>query len=118
MTMANLQDLGAQDLGAAGVQTSLERMGGQLRARGATSADARQDGGLRSAFDAFVGQTFYGQLLSAMRKTVGKPAYFHGGRGEEVFQAQLDQVLAEHMTEASANQFSGPMFDLFTLPRG
>ena len=72
---------------------------------------------LRKAFDSFVGQTFYGQLLQAMRKTVDKPAYFHGGRGEEVFQAQLDQILAERMTEATADQFTGPMFELFTMHR-
>lgn len=72
---------------------------------------------LRKAFGDFVGQTFYGQMLSAMRQTVGKPAYFHGGRAEEVFQAQLDQVLAEKMSDATADQFSGPMFDLFTLSR-
>ena len=70
---------------------------------------------LKEAFNSFVGQTFYGQLLGAMRKTVGEPAYFHGGRAEEVFQKQLDQVLSEYMTEASADSFTGPMFELFQL---
>jgi hypothetical protein len=56
-------------------------------------------------------------MMSAMRKTVDKPAYFHGGRSEEVFQSQLDQILSERMSEASAEQFTGPMFDLFTLGR-
>jgi peptidoglycan hydrolase FlgJ len=72
---------------------------------------------LREAFTDFVGQTFYGQLLSAMRKTVGKPAYFHGGRGEEVFQGQMDQLLGEKLADSSADQFSGPMFELFQLSR-
>ncbi len=72
---------------------------------------------LREAFDSFVGQTFYGQMLKAMRQSVEKPAYFHGGRAEEVFQGQLDQMLAEEMTEASAEQFTGPMFELFNLSR-
>lgn len=71
----------------------------------------------REAFDDFVGQTFYGQMLSAMRKTVDKPAYFHGGRAEEVFQAQLDQTLAEHLSDSTAEQFTGPMFELFNLAR-
>ena len=53
-----------------------------------------------------------------MRKTVGKPAYFHGGMGEELFQGQLDQVLVEHLSEASGDTFSKPMFDLFMMPRG
>jgi flagellar protein FlgJ len=75
------------------------------------------DGKLREVFDDFVGQTFYGQLLSSMRSTLDKPAYFHGGRAEEAFQAQLDQVLAEKMADASAEQFTGPMFDLFSMNR-
>jgi peptidoglycan hydrolase FlgJ len=72
---------------------------------------------LRKAFDQFVGEAFYGQLLGAMRKTVGEPAYFYGGRAEEIFQGQLDQVMAQEMTEAGANSFTGPMFELFNLQR-
>ncbi len=72
---------------------------------------------LREAFDAFVGETFYAHLIQSMRKTIGKPAYFHGGRGEQVFQGQLDQLLAQRMSESSAEQFSGPMFELFELRR-
>jgi hypothetical protein len=72
---------------------------------------------LREAFDDFVGQTFYSQMLSAMRKTVDKPAYFHGGQAEEVFQSQLDQTFAERLADATAQQFTGPMFDLFTMSR-
>ena len=40
---------------------------------------------LRKAFDEFVGQTFYGQLLKEMRKSQGNVAYFGGGQAEEVF---------------------------------
>ena len=87
--------------------------GKSLERGGATNADPK----LREAFDDFVGQTFYGQMLSAMRNTLEKPAYFHGGRAEEAFQAQLDQVLAEKMADASAAQFTGPMFDLFSMSR-
>ena len=72
---------------------------------------------LREAFDDFVGQTFFQQMLSAMRKTVDKPAYFHGGRAEEVFQGQLDQVLSEHMTKAAAADFTDPLFELYSLKR-
>ena len=75
------------------------------------------NGELKEAFTDFVGQTFFGQMLAAMRKTVGKPAYFHGGRAEEVFQGQLDQVLSEKLSEASADSFSQPMYELFMLPR-
>ena len=81
------------------------------------TTDEADSGELRRAFDSFVGETFYGQMLKSMRKTVGKPAYFHGGRAEEVFQGQLDQILAEEMTEASASTFTGPMYELFNLSR-
>jgi len=66
---------------------------------------------LRERFTQFVGEAFFGQMIKAMRATTGKPAYFHGGRAEEVFQGQLDQKLAEHLTEASADRFAEPMFE-------
>ena len=72
---------------------------------------------LRQAFNSFVGQAFFGQLLQAMRKTVGQPAYFHGGRAEEIFQQQLDQILGEKLAERSGKTFSEPMFALFKLSR-
>lgn len=75
------------------------------------------DDEFRRTFQQFVGQTLFGQMLKAMRSTVGKPAYFHGGRAEEIFSQQLDQVLAEKLAEASGEQFSQPMFDLFSLNR-
>jgi Rod binding domain-containing protein len=83
----------------------------------APSSSAAADPKLRQAFDAFVGEAFFAQTLKSMRKTLGKPAYFHGGRTEEVFQQQLDQVLAEKLSSASGDKLSGPMFELFTLPR-
>ncbi|KAA1259521.1 Rod binding protein [Rubripirellula obstinata] len=72
---------------------------------------------LREAFTDFVGQTLFGSMLSSMRKTVGKPAYMHGGRTEEVFQQQLDQHIVDDMTESSADRFSDPMFELFNMQR-
>jgi Rod binding domain-containing protein len=92
---------------------------GQLPAPQTVAPKAAQDDPkLREAFGQFVGETFFGQMLKAMRKTQNKPAYFHGGRGEEVFQQQLDQVLAEKLTAASSQQFSEPMMELFMLQRG
>lgn len=80
-----------------------------------SAADAA-DGKLRKQFDTFIGEAFYGQLLAALRKsTSGHAAYFHGGQAEETFRAQLDQVLSTKMTEASASQFTGPLFELFQL---
>jgi peptidoglycan hydrolase FlgJ len=77
--------------------------GPSLKGRGNESA-------LRGKFTEFVGQAFFGQMLKSMRATVGKPAYFHGGRAEEVFQSQLDQTMSEHLTEASASKIAEPMF--------
>ena len=72
---------------------------------------------LRETFNEFVGQTFFGQLLATMRKTVSQSEYFHGGRGEEIFQAQMDQILVERLSETSAKQIAGPMFELSQLGR-
>jgi Rod binding domain-containing protein len=70
---------------------------------------------MRETFDSFVGETFYGQMLASMRKTVGKAAYFDGGRAEEIFRGQLDQVIAQDLAKSAAPSFTGPMFDLFSL---
>lgn len=78
-----------------------------------------QQGGseLQEAFTDFVGQTLFGSMLASMRETVGKPAYFDGGRTEEVFQKQLDQQIVEQLTDASAESIAEPMFELFNLQR-
>ena len=81
------------------------------------SPSDRDDAELRETFNSFVGQVFFGQLLKSMRKTLGKPAYFHGGRAEEMFQQQLDQILGEKLAETSGKKFSEPMFELFNLGR-
>ncbi len=87
------------------------------RAASPPSPSSPDDARLRETFNSFVGQVFFGQLLKAMRKTVGKPAYFHGGRAEEIFQQQLDEILGEKLAEASGEKFSEPMFELFKLSR-
>ncbi len=72
----------------------------------------------REQFTKFVGQALFGGMLSTMRKSTGQAAYMHGGRTEEVFQKQLDQVLVEELTEASSGTISDPMYDLFMAQRG
>jgi len=72
---------------------------------------------LQDAFTDFVGQTLFGSMLASMRKTVGKPAYMHGGRTKEVFQKQLDQIMVEHLTEASVLEIAQPMFELLQMQR-
>ncbi len=75
------------------------------------------DNELRTAFDSFVGETFYSQMIKSMHKLHGKPAYFYGGRAEEAFQQQLDQTWSQQMSKATAHSFTGPMFDHFMLGR-
>ncbi len=70
---------------------------------------------LREVFRDFVGQTLFAEMLRAMRKTLGKPAYFHGGRAEEIFQAELDRHLVEKAAQKSGEHFADQMFELFTL---
>jgi hypothetical protein len=72
---------------------------------------------LQKAFSDFVGQTFFGELVKQMRATVKKPAFFHGGMGEDIFQSQLDQILVERISETSAKTFSDPMYQLLVAPR-
>ncbi len=66
---------------------------------------------VKEKFTQFVGEAFYGQMFKAMRSTVGKPAYFYGGRAEEAFQGQLDQTLTEQLTKTTASKFAEPMFE-------
>ena len=47
----------------------------------------------------WVGQTFFGLLLSEMRRTVPKDGMFSGGRAEEVFQQMTDQIMAKELAK-------------------
>lgn len=72
---------------------------------------------VREAFQDFVGQTFFSQMIASMRSTQGEPAYFGGSQAEKIFQGQFDQQLAEYLSDASAASFSDPMYKLFQLKR-
>ena len=72
---------------------------------------------LRKAFDEFVGETFYGQMIKSMRKSQGEVAYVGGGQAEQIFTQQLDQALTKKMTHIGASKISGPMYQLFTQGR-
>lgn len=74
-------------------------------------------GDLKDAFQDFVGQTFFGEMIKAFRTTQQPSKYFHGGRAEEIFQGQFDQVLSETLSDSSAEQIANPMYELFMLKR-
>jgi len=82
----------------------------QLAEQKDADASVRKAREVQAAFNDFVGQTFFGQMIKAMRSSVGRPAYFHGGRAEEMFRSQLDQTMAEQMADQSAAKVAGPMF--------
>ena len=78
----------------------------------AVTRSEADDEEFRKVFHQFVGQTMFGQMLKSMRETQQKPAYFHGGRVEEIFQEQLDNVLIDKMTAATPHSFSDTIFQL------
>ncbi len=56
---------------------------------------------LRHAAEQLVGITFYQTLLQSAHNSTLKGEYGHGGRGEEMFTAQLDVIFAERAAESS-----------------
>src|SRR5947199_8382003 len=71
---------------------------------------------LKQAFTDFVGQTFFGEMMKQMRSTLDKPAFFHGGMREHIFQRQLDQVLVERLSDSSSSAISDPLYHLPIAP--
>jgi Rod binding domain-containing protein len=65
---------------------------------------------LPEAFDQFVGDTFFRQMLKSLRSTTGKPAFMHGGQAEVMFQSQMDEILITDMAKATRDSFSGELF--------
>ena len=67
---------------------------------------ARRVDELRGTAGRIVGSIFYGTLLRIQRESSLKGPYGHGGRGEEVFRAQLDQIFAEQAGRARASDLT------------
>src|SRR6187431_2755004 len=107
----------ALDTGSAGQTQAFQSLVNSAKPPAAAHRGGHDTPELKKAFNDFVGQTFFGELLKQMRATLDKPAFFHGGMGEDIFQSQLDQVLVEKMTESSVKTFSDPMYQLLMAPR-
>jgi len=73
----------------------------------------KKETSLRQAFQGFVAGTFYKQMFQSLRKMHGKPAYFHGGSAEEMFQSQMDQQVAEDLAREQGSRFSDALFSVF-----
>ena len=97
---------------AASTLDTYQRADGSVATRLDTVKQAEEDKKLRDVLHQVVGQTLFGQMLKAMRATQEKNHYFDGGRAEEIFQSQLDQVLVERMTQATSRSLSEPMYKL------
>jgi len=72
-------------------------------------ARQKANGTLRKVADQVVGSVFYGTLLRQLRASALQGAYGHGGHGERVFQAQLDQTLAEQAGQARTFDLSAAL---------
>lgn len=88
----------------------LPRLGGRSTSR--TGSDL-PGGELEEKFEEFVGTVFFAQFMKAMRRTAGKPAYFHGGQAEEIFQGQLDQTLIEQLAKQQGGSLGAELFERF-----
>jgi len=66
---------------------------------------------VHEAFSSFIGETFYAQMMKAMRSTVDEAAYFNGGQAEKMFRSQLDQQMAQELAAQTGDRFAEPMFE-------
>ncbi len=82
-----------------------------------SKAPTPDDASAKKQFQEILGELLFGQMLKSMRRTVDKPAYFHGGRAEEAFTQQLDQMLAQKMSQSAGDQVFGPMYELWSAGR-
>ncbi len=82
------------------------------RAASSKQADMREKVG------DLVGNIFYGTLLRQMQESKLKGEYFHGGRGEEVFRAQLGMELAKRMGQSPTDPMANMIYDSFVRRQG
>ena len=85
-----------------------------VAALSSTPIDASRAAELKKVFNQFAAGTFYREMLEAMRKGTGKPAYFDGGQAEEIFRGELDRQIADRLVEQHGEQFSKPLFENFS----
>ena len=64
----------------------------------------------REAFQSAVAGTFFKLMIKSMHKMHGKPAYFHGGQAEEMFQGQMDQVFSENFARSNGASLTDALY--------
>lgn len=57
-----------------------------------------------------VGQVFFGQILKMARNSAFKSDLMHGGRGEDIFGAQLDAEFAHQLGQKMNNQLTESIY--------
>jgi Rod binding domain-containing protein len=67
----------------------------------------------KAAFQDFVAGTFYKEMLKSLHKMHDKPAYFHGGQAEKIFQGQLDQQVAEDLARGRGGELADSLYQAF-----
>lgn len=70
----------------------------------------RRKAALRQMSEEMVGATFFGQMLKSSRNSPLKGTFGHGGRGEDVFGAQLDLELARRAGRGMKNSLSEAIY--------
>lgn len=68
---------------------------------------------LRKTVNEVVGVTFFAPVLKSAHNSVLKGKYGHGGRGEDIFQGQMDLELARSMGGSVGNNLTEAMFKSF-----
>lgn len=80
----------------------------------AVPASARTPQGramLRKAVGEVLGTIFIGGMLRTARNSAIRGKYGHGGRGERVFRAQLDELLAQKIGGRMQNRLTDAICD-------
>lgn len=85
-------------------------------ARVATASPQQRPRLLRQAVQEVVGEMFYAPMLQMARQSPFKSRLGHGGRGEDIFGAQLDMELAKRVARATSSSLVDAVYD--NLSRG
>lgn len=72
-----------------------------------------RDAEVKEVFQEFAAGTFYREMLGALRKGTGKPAYFHGGQAEDIFRAEMDRYVIDDLAATHGESFAEPLYETF-----
>jgi hypothetical protein len=70
-----------------------------------------QESKLRQSVRQAVGQLMYGPMMKMARENPFKGPYGHGGRGEEIFRAQLDSELIRRASSRIDGSLSESLYE-------